>query len=565
MPFNTTEDALKNDFRNFLFLVWKHLRLPEPTKIQYQIAEYLQHGPRRKVLEAFRGVGKSWETSAYVCWKLWKNPQLKFLVVSASKGRADDFSTFTKRLIKEMPMLQHLKAKSDQRDSMVAFDVAPSQAAHAPSVKSVGIFGQMTGARADEIVADDVEVPNNSYTQGMREKLIKRCMEFEDILKPGGNITYLGTPQTEESIYNKLRDKGYDCRIYPARYPSLDQIRKYEGHLADVIEKAVREDPDLEGHSTDPGRFNDMDLLERETAKGKSAFALQFMLDTSLADAERYPLKLSDLVIMSTDDEKAPVSLTWARSKDLVYDELPGLGFSGDRMYRPMRWDDEWINYEGAVMAIDPSGRGADETTFAIVKQLYGYLYVTDFGGLKGGYSDDTLVKLAKLARRHGVNEIVIEDNFGDGMFTKLFQPVLIRYHRCNIEEVKHHTQKERRIIDTLEPIMNRHKLIVDFDSVKRDVEDTYKDNKIDYSLFYQMTRITREKGALKHDDRLDVLSMAVAYWIEALSRDEEQAVDDHREELLEEELKTFMENTMGANNGSESFRNDTRAHFLDT
>jgi hypothetical protein len=548
MPFNTNEEALKKDFRNFLYLVWKHLRLPEPTKIQYEIAEYIQHGPRRKVLEAFRGVGKSWETSAYVVWDLWRNPQKKFLVVSASKGRADDFSTFTKRLIKEMPMLQHLKARSDQRDSMVAFDVAPARASHAPSVKSVGIFGQMTGARADEIIADDVEVPNNSYTQDMREKLIKRCMEFEDILKPNGKITYLGTPQTEESIYNKLRDKGYDCRIYPARYPEKAQIRKYEGALADTIVQALEADESLIGHSTDPDRFNDQDLLERETAKGRSAFALQFMLDTSLSDAAKYPLKLSDLIVMSTDDEKAPVSITWSNQQDLAYKELPALGFSGDRMYRPMRLDKEWVPYEGAVMAIDPSGRGADETTYAIVKQLYGYLYVTDFGGLKGGYDDATLAKLAKLARRHNVNEVVIEDNFGDGMFTQLFSPVLGRYHRCNIEEVKHHKQKEMRIIDTLEPIMNRHKLIIDFDAIRKDVEETYKDNRINYSLFFQMTRLTRQRGALKHDDRLDVLAMAVAYWIEALSRDEERALEEHREDLMDEELNTFMEHVLGKN-----------------
>jgi len=36
-------DLLKNDFRNFLWVVWKHLRLPDPTQRQYEIAYYLQH------------------------------------------------------------------------------------------------------------------------------------------------------------------------------------------------------------------------------------------------------------------------------------------------------------------------------------------------------------------------------------------------------------------------------------------------------------------------------------------------------------------------------------------
>ena len=82
------------DFRSFLCLVWQYLSLPQPTPVQLDIADWLQTGPRRKVLEAFRGVGKSWITSAYVVWRLYLDPQLNFLVVSASKERADSFSTF---------------------------------------------------------------------------------------------------------------------------------------------------------------------------------------------------------------------------------------------------------------------------------------------------------------------------------------------------------------------------------------------------------------------------------------------------------------------------------------
>ena len=176
------------DFRYFLVLVWKHLMLPTPTWVQLDIAAFLQFGPERKVIEAFRGVGKSWVTSAYVCWRLLRNPQVKIMVVSASKERADQFSTFTLRLIAEMPILQHLYPRPDQRQSKIAFDVAPARADHSPSVKSVGIFGQLTGGRADEIVADDVEVPNNSETQGMRDKLAERVKEFDAVLKPSGRI-----------------------------------------------------------------------------------------------------------------------------------------------------------------------------------------------------------------------------------------------------------------------------------------------------------------------------------------------------------------------------------------
>ena len=71
------------------------------------MAEYVQSGPKRSIIQAFRGVGKSYITSAFVCHQLLLNPELKFLVVSASKARADDFSTFTLRLIAEIPILRH--------------------------------------------------------------------------------------------------------------------------------------------------------------------------------------------------------------------------------------------------------------------------------------------------------------------------------------------------------------------------------------------------------------------------------------------------------------------------
>jgi len=196
------------DFRNFLFLVWKHLNLPVPTEVQYDIAHYLQYGPKRCIIEAFRGVGKSWVTSAFVCWLLYRNPQLNIMVVSASKDRASAFSTFTKRLIHEMPILQHLIPDRNKgcRDSNEAFDVAPAGASHSPSVKSVGITGQLTGSRADIIIADDIEVPKNAETQTMRDKLAEAVKEFDAVLKPHdkARIIYLGTPQTEQSLYLSL-------------------------------------------------------------------------------------------------------------------------------------------------------------------------------------------------------------------------------------------------------------------------------------------------------------------------------------------------------------------------
>ena len=522
------------DFRYFLILTWRHLNLPDPTPVQLEIAEYLQHGPRRKIVQAFRGVGKSWITSAYVVWKLRMNPQLKFLVVSASKDRADNFSTFTMRLISEMDILAPLRPDGAQRNSKISFDVRPARADHAPSVKSVGVLGQMAGSRADEVVADDVEVPNNSFTQPMRDKLSEAVKEFDAILKPKGKITFLGTPQTEQSLYLTLEERGYETCIWPARYPNLKN--NYGDRLAPKVAQRLLDEVVKPKDPVDPDRFNSVDLMEREASYGRSGFSLQFMLDTSLSDQDRYPLKLSDLIISSVNPEHAPEKVIWSNSPEYSLPDLPCVGFNGDRYYRPAQEFGDWIEYTGSVMSIDPSGKGKDATGYAIVKMLNGNLFVSDAGGLVGGYDDRVLERLSKLARDHKVNTIICEENFGGGMFAELLKPYLMRFHPCQIENIRNNKTKEFRIIDTLEPVMNSHRLIIDRKVVEKDYRantNEAPERKLKLQLFYQMSRITRHKGSLVHDDILDALSGAVSYWTDYMSADEDRNIRSRKDELL--------------------------------
>ena len=538
---------LKEDFKLFVWYIWKHLFLPEPTIVQRDICDYLQYGTTRLMIIGFRGVGKSWLTSAYVAWCLWINPQEKFLVVSASKSRADDFSTFTQQLIREVDILQHLMPRRDQRQSKLAFDVAPALASHAPSVKSVGVFGQMTGSRATHIICDDAESAMNSMTQDRRDKLLTTLTEFEAILSPGGRISYLGTPQSEESIYNKLRAKGYIARIWPARVPDAATIEGYGGSLAPIVSTMVEQEVKV-GTPTDPKRFNEIDLLEREAAYGKTGFALQFMLDTRLSDALKYPLKTSDIIVSDVGIEKAPASIQYGSSNDQIILDLRNPGFTGDRWYSPMYYDKEnFRDYELKAMVIDPSGRGQDETSFAIGLQLNGNIWVPEVDGSRtfmpdadSGYGEDVLTYLAKKAKQYKVHDIIIEDNFGDGMFQKIFKPILFKYHRCTVDGIHQHLQKETRIIDTLEPVMNAHRLIFDKAVVTRDLF-TMETIGQKYALFYQMTRLTKDRGALRHDDRLDALAMLVAHFIEQMDLYDLDQEKLHVERELDDELEMHI------------------------
>lgn len=532
-------------FRNFVYKLWKELSLPDPTEAQYGIAEYLAKGPRRRMVMAFRGVGKSWLTAAYVLYRLYWNPNERILVVSASKDRADAFAIFVKRLIDTVEWLQFLRPdpSKGQRDSVVAFDVGPSEPHQAPSVRSVGITGQMTGGRATLIVADDVETPKNSLTLLMRERLAELVKEFDAVLTPGGEIVYLGTPQCEESIYNLLPERGYEIRIWPARFPDEKWMEHYGDKLAPSLSLKLSLGARL-GATTDPKRFTDEDLAERERSYGRSSFALQFMLDTRLSDADRYPLRLSDLIVLEQDLRSvAPLKIVWASGPDQLT-PLPSVGLKGDRYYRAMTQAKDVLPYSGSVMYIDPSGRGADETAYVVVKILNSVLYLTDAGGFTDGYSDEVLDALARVAASEQVNLVLVEPNFGDGMFTKLFQPHLLKHHRCALQDAdRRSAQKERFIIDTLEPVLNQHRLVVSEKVIRK---DTLTDDPA-RQLFYQMTRITKERGALKHDDRLDALAGAVAYWVDHLAKSQEQAFEQSTEKLRNEELKRFMQHVIGA------------------
>ena len=532
------------DFKNFLYVCWKQLNLPDPTPLQYDIAESMQSGDKRLIVQAFRGCGKSWICSAYVIHQLLLNPSLNILVVSASKTRSDDFSTFCMRLINEMEILKHLRPNDKQRQSKISFDVGPAPASHAPSVKSLGITSQLTGSRADIIVLDDVEVANNSATQMMREKLSESVREVDAILKPldSSRVLFLGTPQTADSLYTKLQERGYRTKIWPAGHvtPEVNDTI-YNGNVAPMCVDAQKE-----GKTTEPLRFSDVDLAERRVSYGSAGYALQFQLDSKLSDVEKYPLKISDLIVTTVDKDLAAEKYVWARDPDLEWDStVPNVAFAGERYHRPLKVLGEHVEYTGSVLAIDPAGRGKDETSYAVVKMLNGNLHVPEAGGMQGGYSEEVLERLANMAKKHEVNYVLTEQNWGGGMFTELIKPVLNRIYPVSIEEVRHHTNKERRIIDTLEPVMAGHKLIIDPSVIQKDLKSVQHyphEKQLQYSLFFQMTRMTQEKGALLHDDRLDALAMGVAYWTEQMAQDAEVRMSERKAELLDIELTKFTD-----------------------
>ena len=165
----------------------------------------------------------------------------------------------------------------------------------------------------------------------------------------------------------------------------------------------------------------------------------------------------------------------------------------------------------------------------------------------RDGYSDNTLLDILRGCRRYGVTKLVIETNFGDGIVSELFKKHLQQTKQAiDIEEVRASVRKEDRIIDALEPVLNQHRLICD----RKVIDWDYKSNaneapelRLLYMLFYQMSRMCREKGAVKHDDRLDALAQGVKYFTDALSISAQEAVNLRKRDEWNSMLQDFIDN----------------------
>ena len=136
----------------------------------------------------------------------------------------------------------------------------------------------------------------------------------------------------------------------------------------------------------------------------------------------------------------------------------------------------------------------------------------------------------------------------GDGMFSQLLKPHLMREHPCTIEEVRNSVRKEHRIADTLAPVIQQHRLIVNTRVVKSDYRLTDEDPENGYarSLFFQMSRLNpiERGGGLAHDDRVDSLALAVGYFVEATAQDMENTAKQRAAQMHAEAMEAWMDET---------------------
>lgn len=548
---------LEKNFVYFVTYCMRELGLADaPTKQQISVCEYMQHGPNRQIICAFRGLGKSILASFYCAWRLALDPNERIMVTSATAVKSRDFTTFMLKLFSQVDVLQPLAPNLEDRSSVEAFDVALAPPEQSPSVRSLGVLGSTTGQRCSLAVLDDIETLANVITQLKQERVAHAVQEIESILKPEEGqrlprkIMYLGTPHTEASIYVRLRrERNYGRRFWPGIYPSLEDLDTYEGDLDPGILDELTVSPSLVGQPTDPERFNEENILERKASMTEANFRLQFQLDTRLAQLERFPIRLGDLIVMDLDAKALPETVVWSKSPECRLQELPCPGMGADRYYHRPIFVHGFVSREETwrcVLAVDPAGRGRDELAWAVVAELNGNLFLLESGGSQLGYAPEVLAHLSDVAKKWSVNLVLAESNMGDGMFTALLKPVLVRTWACGIEEVRVSQRKELRLVDTLAPVIQQHRLVVAAKVCRDDFlgAEDLNDGRL-RSLMYQLSRLTTERGCLAYDDRADALALAVGYYVDAAAQDQEEAARTRQRDMEAAALEAWRDEQM--------------------
>jgi hypothetical protein len=533
------------------------------TNNQLDMANYLQYGPLYRMIQAQRGQAKTTATAAYAVWRLIHNPTARILIISAGDTMAKEISNWIIQILNGMEELSCMlpdKSAGD-RASVTAYDIhyvlkGPEKS---PSVACVGITSNLQGKRADVLIADDIESAKNALTADARIKLTNLTRDFTSICSQG-DIIYLGTPQSVDSIYNALPGRGFDIRIWPGRYPTERELDNYGEHLAPMISEAVKKDPSLatgagllgnRGKPTDSVILGEDILVKKEIDQGAAYFQLQHMLDTRLADEARYPLKLNKLIFMNINKGRSPILLNHQPS---IHNRVPTPSDYPirDPMYMCSDFGTEYGEFTGTHMYVDPAGGGqnGDETGYAVTRFLGNKVYLVAVGGVPGGLEASDLEELTRVAVKWKPNKISIERNYGNGALQKVWEPTLYKAMKevnagVEIDDPWETGQKELRIIDKLEPVIGSGRLVVELDLIQDDWASVQKYsavNRASYSFFHQLAKVTRDRGSLSHDDRLDAVAGSVGNWIDLL------AVDDLQAQVAAEaqRYRTMMEDPLG-------------------
>ncbi len=261
----TTQTITPINFKTFTVL-WNNLQNQKTPYLHFEMAEWLEIcwecDDLRMLLMAFRSAGKSTITGLFAAWLIYRDPNIRILVLAADSALAGKMVRNVKRIIERHPLTAGLKPDSVDQWASDRFTVKRTLELRDPTMMAKGVISNVTGSRADIVICDDVEVPNTCDTPGKRADLRERLSEIPYVLVARGSQLYVGTPHHFYSIYadTPRGDVGEEQPF----------LSGFERLSLPIIDK--------EGSSAWPERYSDEDIAQKRLDSGPNKFDSQMLL-----------------------------------------------------------------------------------------------------------------------------------------------------------------------------------------------------------------------------------------------------------------------------------------------
>lgn len=468
------ESAIKKVSFLAFFLLWADRMRWDVPLIHVQACDWLEHRGDVGVLRCFRGFGKSTILDIYNAWMLYKNPHEQILHQGSTDPDAYKVSRGTERVLELHPLCQDCKKA---RGETQRWWVEGTDDVRYGSLYARGIMSTVTGHRATEVQNDDVEVPQNIATPEAREKLRIRLDEQTHILIPGGRTLYIGTPHAHDSLYDEIERAGADCltiRMFEKehRIDNADQKEYALPFAPDFVftgigpqARALRVGKDYQivikggcvslkfkappmvlvdcyAGSAWPERFDAAELLKRrKKTRTINAWDSQYQLHSRPVTETR----LDPDRMQAYDVEPVIKSANGQSSMWLGKIQIAGMS---------VRWDPS----SGKV--------NSDASSIAVILQdVHGRRYwhrserltgdIATFGSDGKTITGGQVFQLCDIVQELHVPRVTIETN-GIGQFAPAVLKAALKQRKlaCGVSEAQAVTNKNRRILEAMEPLL---------------------------------------------------------------------------------------------------------------
>lgn len=163
---------------------------------------------------------KSHMVATWVAWAITNHPEITILYVSATSELAESqlyaiqnilsSSTYQRYFPEYINPQEGKREKWNQRKFSVDHVKRKLEGTRDPTVATAGLSTNTTGWHSDVIVADDLVVPSNAYTEDGRESVMKMSSQFTSIRNAGGFTLACGTRYHPRDVYSTWKDQEYE-------------------------------------------------------------------------------------------------------------------------------------------------------------------------------------------------------------------------------------------------------------------------------------------------------------------------------------------------------------------